>query len=257
MQLSSEMRILDVGCGVGGPAREMCRFIGAKITGINSNQYQISRAQAYSNGMQPPIEFCHGDFMNMPFLEGSFDAVYAFAATCHAPSLSGVYTEIYRVLKPGGVFGVSEWVLTNQYDSSIPEHRNIREGIEYGNGIANMPLEKDALAAIEAAGFVLEYCEDAANNTDIVPWYYPVAGDWAHLQRLSDIFLVFRVTWLGLLLIHGFLFLLETIGLLPEGTKRAADVLAAAGKHLTEGGKKGIFSPTYVMVARKPRCYAI
>lgn len=44
----------------------------------------------------------------MPFPDNSFDAVYAIEATVHAPSLAGVYTEIFRVLKPGGTFGVYE-----------------------------------------------------------------------------------------------------------------------------------------------------
>lgn len=46
-----------------------------------------------------------GDFMKLreQFGENSFDAVYAIEATCHAPSWEGVYGEIKRVLKPGGV----------------------------------------------------------------------------------------------------------------------------------------------------------
>ena len=44
----------------------------------------------------------------MPFPDNTFDAVYAIEATVHAPSLAGVYSEIFRVLKPGGTFGVYE-----------------------------------------------------------------------------------------------------------------------------------------------------
>lgn len=40
--------------------------------------------------------------------------VYAFEATCHAPSLEGVYREIYKVLKPGGVTGILEWVMVSR-----------------------------------------------------------------------------------------------------------------------------------------------
>lgn len=68
--------------------------------------------------------------MQMSFKEETFDAVYAIEATVHAPSLEGVYGQIYKVLKPGGVFGVYEWLMTDNYDDSNEEHRKIRRGIE-------------------------------------------------------------------------------------------------------------------------------
>ena len=68
--------------------------------------------------------------MQMSFPENSFDAVYAIEATVHAPSLEGVYSQIFRVLKPGGVFGVYEWCMTDAYDASNPEHKKIAHGIE-------------------------------------------------------------------------------------------------------------------------------
>lgn len=68
--------------------------------------------------------------MQMSFEPNTFDAVYAIEATVHAPSLEGVYKQIFRVLKPGGVFGVYEWLMTDNYDSENPEHRRICHGIE-------------------------------------------------------------------------------------------------------------------------------
>ena len=44
--LSERAHVLDVGCGVGGPAREIARFSGASVTGLNNNAYQVSRATA-------------------------------------------------------------------------------------------------------------------------------------------------------------------------------------------------------------------
>lgn len=66
----------------------------------------------------------------MSFEPNSFDAVYAIEATVHAPSLEGVYSQIFKVLKPGGVFGVYEWLMTENYDASNPKHREICHGIE-------------------------------------------------------------------------------------------------------------------------------
>jgi sterol 24-C-methyltransferase len=42
------MKVLDVGCGVGGPAREIAHFTGAHITGLNNNAYQVQRATHYA-----------------------------------------------------------------------------------------------------------------------------------------------------------------------------------------------------------------
>ena len=76
--------------------------------------------------------------MQMTFSDNSFDAVYAIEATVHAPSLEGIYSEIFRVLKPGGVFGVYEWLMTENYNNDDLRHRTIRLGIEQGNGISNI-----------------------------------------------------------------------------------------------------------------------
>jgi sterol 24-C-methyltransferase len=107
MQLRPGMRVLDVGCGVGGPAREIAQFSDANIVGLNNNDFQVHRARKYTKkaGLENQVTFVKGDFMKLAeqFGENSFDAVYAIEATCHAPTWEGVYGEIMKVLKPGGV----------------------------------------------------------------------------------------------------------------------------------------------------------
>lgn len=110
MGLKPGMRVLDVGCGVGGPAREIARFADVNIVGLNNNAFQVSRATKYVKdlGLQDQIQFVKGDFMKLveQFGENSFDAVYAIEATCHSPTWEGVYGEILKVLKPGGVVSI-------------------------------------------------------------------------------------------------------------------------------------------------------
>lgn len=112
MNFRSGMKVLDVGCGVGGPAREIARFADVEIIGTNNNDFQIGRASKYAvkAGLEKQLTFVKGDFMKLTehFGEDYFDAVYAIEATCHAPSWEGVYGEIFKVLKPGGVFGSYE-----------------------------------------------------------------------------------------------------------------------------------------------------
>ena len=127
MQLKAGMRVLDVGCGVGGPAREIARFSDATIVGLNNNDFQIQRANKKTAraGLSNQVSFAKGDFMQLAeqFGENSFDAgessvalmfklivftVYAIEATCHAPTFEGIYGEIFKVLKPGGIVS---WVV--------------------------------------------------------------------------------------------------------------------------------------------------
>ena len=65
MGIREGMRVLDVGCGVGGPAREIAKFTGAKIVGLNNNDYQIERATKYAakEGLSHQLSFTKGDFM--------------------------------------------------------------------------------------------------------------------------------------------------------------------------------------------------
>ncbi|KAF2771217.1 ERG6, Delta(24)-sterol C-methyltransferase [Teratosphaeria nubilosa] len=248
-------RVLDVGCGVGGPAREIAKFTGANIVGLNNNDYQIERATHYAKKekLDHQLKFVKGDFMQMSFPDNSFDFVYAIEATVHAPSLEGIYRQIFRVLKPGGVFGVYEWLMTDAYDNDNPHHREIRLGIEQGDGISNMEKIEVALKAMKAAGFELELHEDLADRPDELPWYWPLSGDLSYMQSIWDFPTLVRMTHIGRGIAHRFVGALETIGLAPKGTQKTADALAVAGDSLVAGGKEKLFTPMYLMVGRKPK----
>ncbi|KAH0564917.1 Delta(24)-sterol C-methyltransferase [Trichoglossum hirsutum] len=269
MSLRDGMSVLDVGCGVGGPAREIAKFAGVNITGLNNNDYQIERATRYAqkDGLSDKLKFVKGDFMSfgekdansffqlkqMSFPDNSFDAVYAIEATVHAPALEGVYSEIFRVLKPGGVFGVYEWLMTDKYDNSNPHHKEIRLGIEQGDGISNMVRISEGIAAIKAAGFELEFHEDLAERADPSPWYYPLAGDFRYMSSAWDFFTILRLTRIGRTIIHRLVGGLEMVGIAPPGTQKTADSLAVAADCLVAGGKESLFTPMYLMIARKPK----
>lgn len=99
MNLRPGMRVLDVGCGVGGPAREIARFADVQIVGLNNNDYQITRAVKATKiaGLQNQITYVAGDFMKLSeqFGENSFDAG-AFVDDCLKVSIWLTITDSVR-----------------------------------------------------------------------------------------------------------------------------------------------------------------
>jgi sterol 24-C-methyltransferase len=256
MGLKKGMRVLDVGCGVGGPAREIAQFADVNIVGLNNNDFQIMRARQYTKtaGLEGQVTFVKGDFMKLSeqFGEGSFDAVYAIEATVHAPSFEGVYGEIMKVLKPGGIFGVYEWCMTDDWDPKIPAHKALAHEIEFGNGIPEMRHLSKARDALKNVGYIVEHEEDLADRPDEIPWYYPLEGDISKAQTAWDYFTVWRMSWSGKLVTHNVMRLLEFIGVLPKGTWEVGESLKVAGDALVRGGQQKLFTPMYLAICRKP-----
>jgi len=254
--LKSGMRVLDVGCGVGGPAREMAVFSDCQIVGVNNNEYQVRRANKYNAaaGLSHQIEVVKGDFMHLveQFGENSFDAVYAIEATCHAPSWEGVYGQIMKVLKPGGKFGMYEWCMTDEYDKNNPEHRKISHGIEIGDGIAEMRTIAQARQALKTVGFEILHAEDLAAREDRIPWYYPLRGNLRECQTIWDYATVVRMTWFGKVLTQSMVRVLEAVGLAPKGTFDIGEALKVAADALVAGGEAKLFTPMMLFVCQKP-----
>ncbi|CAO3567770.1 unnamed protein product [Mortierella alpina] len=247
-------RVLDIGCGVGGPAREIAHFTGAHITGLNINDYQISRARrcAIVHGLESQQGFVRGDYMNMPLGNNTFDACYAIEATPHASNLRTVYAEAFRVLKPGGVFACYEWVLTDEYDPANAEHQRIAKGIKLGCSLVNLSTYKDCLDALTSAGFEILEHEDRAVNDDAVPWYYPLTGELRYARTPWDYFTVFRSSTFGRIATNTMCAVLEKVGLIASGSTQVAKFLDIGATSLAESGKLGIYTPMFFFVARKP-----
>lgn len=252
--LQETQSVLDVGCGVGGPAREIARFTGASIIGLNNNDYQIERAHQYTvmDDLSHKVRFVKGDFMQMQFEPSSFDAAYSIEGTSYAPDLALAYAEIFKVLKPGGAFAVYEMVLTDSYDDHNLEHREIRFNLEKGLGLSNLAQASGAINTIKAAGFDLEAAHDLAEIPHQVPWYYHTAGSFKNLNSAWDIT---RIAQMMLLRcgIYGSVFgTLEKLGIVPPGARRIGDNLALMVDSVTRAGEMKLFTPLFMMVAKKP-----
>jgi ubiquinone/menaquinone biosynthesis C-methylase UbiE len=104
LRLDKGHQVLDVGCGVGQPAMRIAQRTGAHVTGIAISQDQIARATelAEAAGLTDKVEFRHADAMELPFPDNSFDAAIAIESIFHMPDRERVFSEIRRVLRPGG-----------------------------------------------------------------------------------------------------------------------------------------------------------
>lgn len=224
------------------------------VIGLNNNDYQIAKAKYYAEkyNLSDQMDFVKGDFMHMDFEENTFDRVYAIEATCHAPKLEGVYSEIYKVLKPGGTFAVYEWVMTDNYDENNPEHRKIAYEIELGDGIPKMFHVDVAKQALKNCGFEVLVSEDLADNEDEIPWYYPLTGEWKYVQNLANLATFFRTSYLGRQFTTAMVTLMEKFGLAPEGSKEVTAALENAAVGLVAGGRSKLFTPMMLFVAKKP-----
>ena len=129
LNISAKHRVLDVGCGIMGPARNIARITGANITGLTINHYQVDRCKILNDesSIGHLLDVRQGDFMNLPFPDNSFDRMYAIEALCHAPNLVDAYNQILRKLKPGGKACFYQWGMTDKYDSANPEHVKVKE----------------------------------------------------------------------------------------------------------------------------------
>jgi len=246
--LAPGMKVLDVGCGVGGPMRSIARFSGANIEGVNNNDYQLAKLQQYNEagGLARLCSGFKGDFMNLQMPDQTYDAAYAFEATCHAPDKVAAFREIYRTLKPGSLFAAYEWCMTGTFRPDDLQHQRIKKGIETGDSLPDIATIPQTLDAIRAAGFELVEHHDAASTADRdTPWYLPLAGE-------INSFMAVRRGPIGRFLADHLLGTFEALRIVPKGTTDVSEMLSAAAESLIAGGDLGIFTPNYFLLARRP-----
>mmetsp|Transcript_49616 Transcript_49616/g.117012 ORF Transcript_49616/g.117012 Transcript_49616/m.117012 type:complete len:417 (+) Transcript_49616:36-1286(+) len=247
--LAPGSKILDVGCGIGGPYRNIARFTGWDITGITINEGQVRRGNelAAQQGLAGQCRSVQGDFLALPFEANSFDGVYAIEATCHAPDRKKVYSQIMKVLKPGAMFACYEWCLTDKYQPNNPEHRLMKKKVEEGDGLPDIAYTWDVDDALKAVGFEIVHARDMSRDPgQTMSWYLPMVPGWNPFSQR------FQLTWLGKFVMNGLLSFLEGIWLLPQGTADIHRMLQQAAIGLAAGGQSGAFTPMYLLVCRKP-----
>jgi MPBQ/MSBQ methyltransferase len=106
------VRVLDVGCGIGGCTRHLAKRWPktAHVTGITISKAQVERATAlaHAQGVENAV-FLECDALDMAFPDASFDVVWAVESEPHIPDKERLVSEMVRVLRPGGTLVIAAW----------------------------------------------------------------------------------------------------------------------------------------------------
>jgi len=110
LAIGSADHILDIGSGIGGPARYFANRFGCRVTGIDLTEEfcDVARELTRALGLDAKVDFRTGDALAMPFADGRFDGAYSMNVSMNIDNKAMLYREIHRVLKPGGWLMLSE-----------------------------------------------------------------------------------------------------------------------------------------------------
>jgi ubiquinone/menaquinone biosynthesis C-methylase UbiE len=112
IRVAATDHLLDVGSGIGGPARVLARRFGCRVTGIDLTPEfcDVARHLTRLTGLDSRVDFVLGDALAMLFADAAFDGAYSMNVSMNIADKAALYAEIRRVLKPGAWLMLSELV---------------------------------------------------------------------------------------------------------------------------------------------------
>ncbi len=164
LSLGPETRVLDIGCGIGGPARYLAANFGCQIHGVDLTPEMIETGQILTErcGLSDKITLQVGDARDLAFPDASFDVVWCQNVTMNIPDKVGFLAGVHRVLKPGGIFTSTEFSTGPGGEMIFPVMW------AYDASMSFLDTEDQMRAQFDAAGFRIR---EWINYTDeVIDW---------------------------------------------------------------------------------------
>lgn len=149
MELRPGLRLLDVGSGIGGPARYFASEHGCKVTGVDLTEefVLVSRSLTRRTNLDHAVEFLHGSALALPFETPTFDRAYTIHVCMNIADKPALFREVRRVLKHEGLFAIFDLMRTAEGPIRYPVPWAPTEETSF---VAPVNEYRDALSA---AGF--------------------------------------------------------------------------------------------------------
>ena len=122
LQLEERSLVLDVGCGLGGPARFVASRFGCLVSGIDLTQEYVDTGNVLSNwvGLDKKVILQQGSALALPFPDGQFDAAYMMHVGMNIADKKSLFSEVFKVLKPEGIFGIYDVMQVGSGEMEYP-----------------------------------------------------------------------------------------------------------------------------------------
>ena len=109
--LTEDSRVLDVGCGIGGPARYLAHSYGCRVDGIDLTPELIETGRVLTKrcNLADRVTLRRGNALDLPYSDQTFDVVWCQNVSMNIADKAGLLAGVYRVLKSGGLFTATEY----------------------------------------------------------------------------------------------------------------------------------------------------
>jgi ubiquinone/menaquinone biosynthesis C-methylase UbiE len=116
------MHLLDIGSGLGGASRYFAGERGCRVTGIDLTEEYVRVAEGLAKrvGLDGSVSYRQGSALALPFPADGFDGSYMLHVGMNIEDKAALFREVWRVLKPGGVFGIYDVMREGEGDFSFP-----------------------------------------------------------------------------------------------------------------------------------------
>lgn len=170
LNLTPQSRVLDIGSGLGGPARTVAEVHGCRVTGIDLTKAFCDAATTLSEwvGLGGLVTFQQGDATSLPFADGSFDAAMTIHVAMNIARKDLVYAEAKRVLKRGGRFAI--------YDVLQGEGGEVLYPVPWARepSISHLATRDEMQSLLAQAGFRIIAAQDSTEDGQ--SWFEAMAA---------------------------------------------------------------------------------